>query len=112
MFLITLVYHSIGNNDLFLQVPMEHFIEQIELVMKRYKPQKVSSFFVPRKGNKNEVLIMFDDAFREALPAMDYLEKREIPFTVAVVESFLQNAEYCSIDDISALYPLTNVKMF
>lgn len=97
---IILVYHSIGNNDLFLQVPMEHFIEQIELVIKKYKPQKVSSFFMPRKGNKNEVLIMFDDAFREALPAMDYLEEREIPFTVAVVESFLRNAEYSSIDDL------------
>lgn len=97
---IILVYHSIGNNDLFLQVPMEHFIEQIELVIKRYKPQKVSSFFVRKKENKNEVLIMFDDAFREALPAMDYLEEREIPFTVAVVESFLQNDEYCSIDDM------------
>ena len=98
---IILVYHSIGNNDLFLQVPMEHFIEQIELVIKRYKPQKVSSFFMRKKENKNEVLIMFDDAFREALPAMDYLEEREIPFTVAVVESFLQNDEYCSIDDMT-----------
>ena len=97
---IILVYHSIGNDDLFLQVPMEHFIKQIEFVMKRYKPQKVLSFFMPRKGSKNEVVIMFDDAFREALPAMDYLEEREIPFTIAVVEAFLQKDEYCSIDDI------------
>lgn len=97
---IILVYHSIGNDDLFLQVPMEHFIKQIEFVMKRYKPQKVLSFFMPRKGSKNEVVIMFDDAFREALPAMDYLEEREIPFTIAVVEAFLQKNEYCSIDDI------------
>lgn len=97
---IILVYHSIGNNDLFLQVPMEHFIEQTKFVIKRYKPQKVSSFFTPKKESKNEVLIMFDDAFKEALPAMEYLDERGIPFTVAVVESFLQNDEYCSIDDM------------
>lgn len=97
---IVLVYHSIGDSDLFLQVPMEHFIEQIEFVIRKFKPQKASSFFMGKKENKNEVLIMFDDAFRKALPAMDYLEKREIPFTVAVVESFLHNNEYCSIDDM------------
>lgn len=97
---IIIVYHSIGDTDLFLQVPMERFIEQIEFVIKKYKPQKVSSFFMKKSSNKSEVLIMFDDAFRKALPAMDYLEKREIPFTVAVVEAFLQNDEYCSINDL------------
>lgn len=97
---VVLVYHSIGDTDLFLQVPMENFIEQIEFLIRKYKPQKASSFFAKKDKNKNEVLIMFDDAFRKALPAMDYLEKRKIPFTVAVVESFLQNDEYCCIDDL------------
>lgn len=51
---IILVYHSIGNDDLFLQVPMEHFIKQIEFVMKRYKPQKVLSFLCQEKEVKTK----------------------------------------------------------
>lgn len=46
---IILVYHSIGNDDLFLQVPMEHFIKQIEFVMKRYKPQKYYLFYAKKR---------------------------------------------------------------
>lgn len=97
---IILVYHSIGNDDLFLQVPMNHFKSQIEFVTQKYKPQKVTSFFSSKNRDDDEVLIMFDDAFRKALPAMGYLEERKIPFTVAVVESFLQNDEYCSIAEL------------
>lgn len=97
---IILVYHSIGYDDLFLQVPLNRFKDQIEFTIKKYKPQKTSSFFIQKHKNDNEVLIMFDDAFRNALPAMDYLEEKGIPFTVAVVDSFLQNKEYCSIADL------------
>lgn len=97
---IILVYHSIGNDDLFLQVPLDRFKDQIEFVSKKYQPQKLSSFFVQKHKNHNEVLIMFDDAFQDAIPAMDYLEEKGIPFTVAVVDSFLQEKGYCSISDL------------
>lgn len=99
---IVLVYHSIGNDNLFLQVPLKQFMTQIECVIRRFKPQKISSFLSKNGKEDNEVLIMFDDAFRDALPAMDYLEKKQIPFTVAVVDSFLlnQNNEYCSASDL------------
>ena len=65
-----LVYHSMGNDDLFLQVPLDHFKDQIEFVIKKYHPQKLSPFFT-QKSNNNEVLIMFDDAFHNAILAMD-----------------------------------------
>lgn len=99
---IVLVYHSIGKDDLFLQVPLNQFVNQIDYTIKRFKPRKIASFFSKNSKERNEVLIMFDDAFRDALPAMDYLEKKGIPFTVAVVDSFLHdhNNEYCSESDL------------
>ena len=98
---LILVYHSIGNDDLFLQVPLNHFKNQIEFVIRKYHPQKLSSFFAQKDKNNNEVLIMFDDAFIDAMPAMDYLDEKGIPFTVAVVDDFLHENGYCSSSDLT-----------
>ncbi len=89
-----------GNDDLFLQVPLDHFKDQIEFVIKKYHPQKLSPFFT-QKSNNNEVLIMFDDAFHNAILAMDYLDKKGIPFTVAVVDAFLHKDGYCSSSELA-----------
>lgn len=98
---VILVYHSIGNDDLFLQVPLDRFKNQIEFVIKKYDPQKLNTFLLEKGMNNNEVLIMFDDAFCDAVPAMDYLDEKGIPFTVAVVDSFLKTQGYCSLADLA-----------
>lgn len=51
---IILVYHSIGNDDLFLQVPMEHFIKQIEFVMKDINLKKYYLFLCQEKEVKTK----------------------------------------------------------
>lgn len=98
---IILVYHSIGNDDKFLQVPMDSFIKQIDAVLRKYKPQRLNAFLSAKEQNKNEVLIMFDDAFYDAIPAMDYLDEKGIPFSVAVADVFLETQGYCSLTDLN-----------
>lgn len=98
---IVLVYHSIGNDDLFLQVPFDRFKKQIDFVIKKYKPQRLKAFLSDKDPNNNEVLIMFDDAFYDAIPAMNYLDEKGIPFTVAVVDIFLKTQGYCTLNDLT-----------
>ena len=97
---IVLVYHSIGNEDLFLQVPFDRFKKQINLLIRKYKPQRLKEFLSDKTPSNNEVLIMFDDAFFDAIPAMNYLDEKGIPFTVAVVDSFLNTQGYCTLNDL------------
>ncbi len=98
---IILVYHSIGKEDMFLQVPLERFRSQIDALIKKYYPQRLNSFLLDKDQNKNVVLIMFDDAFKDAIPAMNYLDEKGIPFTVAVVDVFLNTQGYCSLADLA-----------
>lgn len=97
---IILVYHSIGNDDLFLQVPLKHFMEQIEYIETFLSPQKLSDFLNKKNSKRKEVLIMFDDAFRDSLPAMDYLERKKVPFSIAIVDKYLHDMRYCSVEDL------------
>lgn len=105
---IILTYHSIGKENLFLQVPEAVFRKQIQYILCFASPRTLTTFFEDKtRKPQNEVLIMFDDAFKDALPAMHYLEKQGIPFVVAVVDSFLEDEKYCSVND---LLELTNAE--
>ena len=99
---IILVYHSIGSRDPFLQVPWNIFVQQIKYVITHFKPLKIEDFF----GNslhQNQCMIMFDDAFKDALPAIKYLDKHKIPYTVAVVDNFLDLGNFCNLNDLLGL---------
>lgn len=99
---IILVYHGIGTKDPFLEVPFQEFKKQIDYLTKKALIVDLKSIVLNRK-NKRNVHIMFDDAFRSALPAMKYLDSRNLSYTVAIVEKNLGDRNYCCLKDLAEL---------
>lgn len=90
---IITVYHGIGNDDKFMQVPINNFKIQIEyLKKKKFKFYHFEEFINVKKGNN--IMIMFDDALKSSYEAIKYLEENKIKYSIAVIENNLDKDGY------------------
>ena len=99
---IILVYHGIGEIDKFLEVEYGNFIKQIEFLLKRnFSFCNFNDIMLKRKGNN--VCIMFDDALKTSLKAIDFLQSKNLKYDIAIIENKISKKNYLSFEDLRKL---------
>lgn len=82
---IITVYHGIGNSDKFMEVTMSMFLTQLKyLKRKKFNFYHFDEFIKATTGNN--IMIMFDDGLSSIKGAIEYLEKKSIKYSLAIIE--------------------------
>lgn len=107
---IILTYHAIGESDLFIEVPFSSFKKQIIYLNNIAEIVDLDTILNNKNHTKHkQVHIMFDDAFKSAYIAMQYMDSMQLPYSVAIVDRFLTDVNYCNVTDLCNLKKATFV---
>jgi peptidoglycan/xylan/chitin deacetylase (PgdA/CDA1 family) len=99
---IIIVYHGIGNKDKFMQVEICEFKKQVNhIITSNFKVCFLEEVLVNKKG-KN-ICIMFDDGLESSKLAIEWLEKKKIKYNLAIVENFINQQGYLTLEYIKSL---------
>jgi len=97
---IVLVYHGIGDNDRFLEVSENSFKKQINYLIDR----DFSFLFLEDllKSSTKSVTLVFDDGLKSVLKVKNFLEDKNIPFALSLINKELdsEDGKYLKISDL------------
>lgn len=96
---IILLYHQIDEKDKFMSVTLENFKKQIDyLVKQKFNFCDIEELLNKKKGK--HVCIMFDDGYKSIMPALEYLKKEKLNYSIAVIENNVGKKTYLSKNEL------------
>lgn len=112
-----LMYHTFDESfrKTATYVPIETFQEQID-ILKRFdykvlEPELFVEKFATKSLAKKELVITFDDGFKDNLKAIEILAKYDIPAVIFVIYDRLDTAGYLSKSDLLDIRKNSRVKI-
>lgn len=105
---IVLVYHQIDENDPFMSVSLDIFKKQMNyLIKKRFTFCNIEELLSKKHGN--HVCVMFDDGYKSIIPALNYLNSRNLQFSLSIIKNKVNKKSYLSKQDLDGtIYFHTN----
>lgn len=99
---IILVYHQINENDPFMSVPLKEFKKQVNyLKKKKFNFCDLEELMKKTKGN--HICLMFDDGYKSIMPAIEYLKKKNLKYSIAIIENKINKKNYLNKEDLDTI---------
>ena len=96
---IILVYHQIDEEDPFMSVTLDNFKKQIDyLIKKHFDFCNIEELMNKKHGN--HVCIMFDDGYKSIIPAVTYLKRHNLKYSLAVIPNKLNQQKFLNKEDL------------